>query len=347
MQPMFLSITIILGTLLLLGVVFAPRWGLRGRWMKMRRTQERQQIEDALKMIYHAQLDGLAPEMEDLTVSLGLSSSQVGRLTDRMRDQNLLAEGSRLRLTPEGQRWALQVIRAHRLWERYLADEARLPLQHIHAIANKREHGMTVGEIDALDAALGHPSSDPHGDPIPSAQGVLRSSPSLHKLASIPVGSLARITHLEDEPPVAYAQLLAEGLQVGQEINLLERSDKRVILSDGEREITLAPEIAENISLDLVEHPISPPEGVMPLSKLKSKQTAEIVALDERCQGFTRRRFLDLGLTPGTSITPELDNAFREPRAYRVRGTLIALRSDQAGMILVRSGTNGKQSTQA
>ena len=62
---------------------------------------------------------------------------------------------------------------------------------------------------------------------------------------------------------------------------------------------------------------------------------SEIIELDERCQGYTRRRFLDLGLTPGTRIFPELNNPFREPRAYRVRGTLIALRNDQASMIWV------------
>ena len=72
------------------------------------------------------------------------------------------------------------------------------------------------------------------------------------------------------------------------------------------------------------------------MSHLKSQSSGEIVMLDDACQGFTRRRFLDLGLTPGTMINPELDNAFREPRAYRVRGTLIALRNDQADMIWVR-----------
>jgi len=53
-------------------------------------------------------------------------------------------------------------------------------------------------------------------------------------------------------------------------------------------------------------------------------------------QGFTRRRFLDLGLTPGTIIFPELQNFFGDPRAYRVRGTLIALRKDQAAQIWVK-----------
>jgi Fe2+ transport system protein FeoA len=61
-----------------------------------------------------------------------------------------------------------------------------------------------------------------------------------------------------------------------------------------------------------------------------------VLDIDESCQGFTRRRFMDLGLTPGALVRPELSNAFGDPRAYRIRGTLIALRKDQAAMVLVR-----------
>ena len=78
------------------------------------------------------------------------------------------------------------------------------------------------------------------------------------------------------------------------------------------------------------------PAGTISLNELKHDQRAEIVTLDEAVQGFTRRRFLDLGMTPGTEIYPELGNFFGDPRGYRVRGTLIALRKDQAAQIWVR-----------
>lgn len=74
----------------------------------------------------------------------------------------------------------------------------------------------------------------------------------------------------------------------------------------------------------------------VPLVELAHDQRGEIVMLDEAVQGFTRRRFLDLGLTPGTLIYPELKNFFGDPRAYRIRGTLIALRKDQAAQIWVK-----------
>jgi DtxR family transcriptional regulator, Mn-dependent transcriptional regulator len=114
-----------------------------------------------------------------------------------------------------------------------------------------------------------------------------------------------------------------------------ENSPARVVLNDDENQFTLAPSIAENVYVHLDAAKESIP-GAIPLGSLPVQARAEIIRIDERCQGFSRRRFLDLGLTPGTQIYPELENAFRDPRAYRVRGTLVALRRDQASMIWVR-----------
>lgn len=107
------------------------------------------------------------------------------------------------------------------------------------------------------------------------------------------------------------------------------------MLSDGENEYRLAPAVAANIYV--VE--AAPAEGqpsLLTLDRLPQGQEAEVVQIDETVQGFTRRRFLDLGLTPGARVMPELTNFFGDPRAYRVRGTLIALRRDQAEKIWVR-----------
>lgn len=353
--------------LVLLAFILWPGRGLRARIVTWRAGHRRQQMEDALKAIFHAGQEGTTPSTAWLAQTLGLSAGRAAQLTAQMQAQGLLhpegalhpvgalhpegvlhPNGGVLQLTTEGQRLALQIIRAHRLWERYLADEARLPLNQIHTLAHRWEHNMTAEQIDALDAALGHPQRDPHGDPIPNAAGALRDATESAVLLALAVGKSGRIVHLEDEPPLAYAQLIAAGLQVGQTVTLLESQPERVVLSNGRDEIPLARSIAANIfvapptpepaAAGGVPHPNGAlhPNGVLPLSALLPRMRAEIIELDERCQGFTRRRFLDLGLTPGTRIMPELENAFREPRAYRVRGTLIALRNDQADMIWVR-----------
>ena len=302
------------------------------RW---RAAAERELVEDALKHLLDAQWEGQNVSTSALRAALGLTDRQAFQLIERMTSQSLLrVGGDGLALTAEGERWALQVTRAHRLWERYLADEARMPLERIHQEAHRREHSLTAEQVDELAASLGFPSRDPHGDPIPNSRGqvsVMQGQP----LTRWPAETLGRVVHIEDEPPIAYAQIQAEGIRLNQVLRLVESSPARIVLSDGENEFRLAPAVAANVFLQAVEQPARLPDA-MPLWALKDRQPAEIVELDEACQGFTRRRFLDLGLTPGTQVYPELLNAFGDPRAYRVRGTLIALRKDQASQIWVR-----------
>ena len=323
---------------LILAVLFWPNRGLLTRWKTWRKAVARQQVEDALKYLFNQQQEGRSSSTDALSGALQLSGREALDLISRMQAQGLLEQRQRdLVLSASGQRWALQIVRAHRLWERYLADEARMPLEQIHGVAHQREHGMTSDQVDALDAALGHPITDPHGDPIPDAQGALRQ----HFGGELPlsvwkVGERGKITHLEDEPPVAYAQLLAGGLQVGKTIALLESTPEKMVLMDGENELVIARAIAANVFLAPIEEAKAKLAGSIMLYELPNRALAEVIELDERCQGFTRRRFLDLGLTPGTRIYPELENSFKEPRAYRVRGTLIALRKDQAAYIWVK-----------
>ncbi len=335
-MPVPTYLWLILGALLVLIVGF-PRYGLLARWHNRKLIHQRQLLEDTLKLIFNLQQEDQPPDINNLAAELNLDLPSVKELVARLVAQQLVeTKEDRLYLTTEGNRWALQVIRAHRLWERYLADEARMPLEKIHNAAHKHEHLMTLDEINDLDAALGHPAHDPHGDPIPNAAGQLRETHTTTPLDQLKPGQSGKIVHLEDEPPVAYAQLLAEGLFVGQEITVEENSPTRVLLSDDENQYALAQTIAKNVCIELETSKAVFDHSTIPLGSLPNRKKAEIVRIDDRCQGFTRRRFLDLGLTPGAWIYPELENAFKEPRAYRVRNTLIALRSDQAKLIWVR-----------
>jgi DtxR family Mn-dependent transcriptional regulator len=230
---------------------------------------------------------------------------------------------------------ALQVVRAHRLWERYLADEARVPLERVHLAAERREHELTVEQVDRLDAMLGHPTVDPHGDPIPTRDGQLAPQAAT-PLTAWATDSPGLIVHLEDEPPVVYKQLVAEGLRIGQVVRVIDATSDRIVLSDGENEYRVAPIVAGNVFLTRVAEPEVAPPGTLPLFRLPTGATAEVVALVPTCRGYTRRRLLDLGFTPGTRVSPALETFSGDPRAYRVRGTTIALRRDQAEQILVR-----------
>jgi len=322
--------------ILLIVAVFIPRYGLFALYKDWRSAKEREQLEDALKHLLDREQQGRHASPESLAGTLNLSRAKITRLISDMESQGLLeTHGSQLHLTAEGERWAMHVVRAHRLWERYLVDEARMPLNQIHDEAQKKEHSLTEAQLNDLDAALGHPTLDPHGDPIPSREGKMPSV-EITPITAWQADSPARIVHIEDEPTIAYEQILAAGLKLGQTIRILEKTPQRVVLSDGETEYRLAPTVATNVGVAPLPEAEIARAGAVSLADLLHDQHAEIVMLDDAVQGFTRRRFLDLGLTPGTKIYPELGNFFGDPRAYRVRGTLIALRQDQAAQIWVK-----------
>ena len=321
---------------ILLTVTFIPRFGFLALFTDWQSTKEREQLEDALKHLLDREQQGRHASPESIAGTLSLPRGKVTRLVSEMESQGLLeTQGSQLHLTTEGTRWAMHIVRAHRLWERYLVDEARMPLNKIHNEAQKREHSLTEAQLNELEAALGHPTRDPHGDPIPSREGKMPIAENMPITAWQDEGP-ARIVHIEDEPAIAYEQILATGLRLGQTIRIIERTPQRVVLSDGEAEYWLAPTVAANIGVAALPKSEIAIANAVSLADLLDKQEAEIVMLDDAVQGFTRRRFLDLGLTPGTMIYPELGNFFNDPRAYRIRGTLIALRKDQASQIWVK-----------
>ncbi|MCS7323753.1 MAG: iron dependent repressor, metal binding and dimerization domain protein [Anaerolineae bacterium] len=320
-----------LGVLALL--VLAPRVGLLARYRMWRGRRERECIEDALKHLLNREHQGRYASPESLSGALSLSRAQTVQLIERMEARGLLkSQEEQLRLTEEGREWAVNVVRAHRLLERYLADEARMPLEQVHEEAQRLEHALTPEQVNALEAELGYPQRDPHGDPIPSRGGHLAREQSM-PLTDLPLNTPARVVHIEDEPALAYQQVLAAGLKPGQVIEVVERTPQAIAISGGVSTCRLAPAIAANVSVV----PSASPQRVqaIPLSRLPLHQEATIVALDAALQGLTRRRLLDLGLTPGATIRAEMQTPFGNPRAYRVRGTLIALRNSQADAVLV------------
>ena len=327
-MQIFLVITALVALPLLLWA--GPRW-YRGRQSK----RDRQRLEDALKHLFEVEYRGRLGSLASIGGALTLRGSAVVEVVTRMQSQGLIeARGQEFALTPAGARLALQVVRAHRLLERYFADEARLPLRDVHRAAERQEHSLSPADADRLSAALGHPTLDPHGDPIPTREGLVAPAAGT-PATSWPQGKLGRIVHLEDEPEISFAQIVAEGLRVGQFLQVLDSDANHVSMTDGEREFRLAPAVAANVFLAAADR-TGWPERVVRLSDLDDDRLAEVVTLDDACQGFSRRRLMDLGFTEGARIRPALRTFAGDPRAYTVRGTTIALRRDQASQVLVR-----------
>ena len=326
------------------GLLAAGFWPGRGpiwrRWTQNPR-QHRVLIEDGLKHIYTFRQREIPVTVESLAGAVELNRSQASELIGAMEQSALLHYGaSGLELTPKGEAMALHVVRAHRLWETHLADKTGLAPTDWHSQADRKEHSLSPAEVDALAASLGHPVYDPHGDPIPSEQGV-EARPSFALTEAKPDQTL-RIVHLEDEPPVVYAHLVAEGLHPGMAIQVIEKTDRYLrFVGEGE-ERRLAPQLAANVSVQAIRNANGVALGsAQPLHSLRSGETAKVVAVSRACRAPERRRLMDLGILPGVRIEVAMPSPLNDPIAYRVRDTLIALRKEQAQMILIeRSAQN-------
>lgn len=317
-------------------VFFWPDRGVFWRWRRIIQRSERVLREDALKHIYQCESAGELLSVESLAKHLSISVHQAEVIIESLQSRNLLqVDGVQFNLTPEGTDSALRIIRAHRLYERYLAEETGYDEADWHKLAHEAEHLLTPEEIDRLASEIGNPTHDPHGDPIPMSNGTIVYPKDRTTLTQFPLNTSGRIVHLEDEPQTVYAQLIAEGLHVGQEIQLVESSTQRVRFWTSDGEVVLAPLFAANITVvpeaeAAIEEDLPPSR---PLTTYKPGQEVQVVGISPRVRGAERRRLLDLGLLPGTTITVEMESASGNPIAYRIRGAVIALRESQAELI--------------
>lgn len=329
------SLIVVFGGLALLFVLFWPSTGLAWRWRRGLAASDRVEVEDALKHLWDGEYRQRPATLESLAGALGLSGRAAADLVDRLgRLDLLILDDAALHLTPEGRREALRVIRIHRLWERYLADETGLDAREWHAHAERREHGTSPQQAEAMAATLGYPRFDPHGDPIPMASGEVPPHQGM-PLTQLTSEMAAEIVHIEDEPEAVFAQIVALGLVPGMRVRLLDRSPHRLRIQADTEEVVLAPVVAANITVLPMDQAVEPAEMTR-LSVLATGESAEVVALAVSCRGAQRRRLLDLGVVPGTRITNELRGPSGDPTAYRIRGALIALRQEQASQIYVQ-----------
>jgi DtxR family Mn-dependent transcriptional regulator len=292
-------------------------------------------IEDALKHIHKYEMKSRRPTLESIAGAVNVTVNQATDILDEMESLGLVEmTGDGFYLTPKGREYALRVIRAHRLWEKHLADKTGFSQAEWHSQAEVQEHLLSEIETEALYTQLGKPTHDPHGDPIPTEEGDYLPHGGV-PLSTFPEDTLARIVHIEDEPETVYAQLVAEELHPGMEVRVVESTPRRVrFWADGDEHL-LAPLLAANISVVSIDGDPGEEEISLNrrLSSLKPGQTAEVTRLSPGLRGMERRRLMDLGILPGTTISAEFSNPNGDPVAYRVRGALIALRSDQADLI--------------
>src|SRR5919198_58879 len=157
-------------------------------------------VEDYLKAIYELERATGAAGTTEIAQRLAIAPASVSGMIRRLADQGLLAhERYRgVRLTEEGRRVALRMIRRHRVIETYLLRALGYPWDRVHDEAERLEHAASDELIDRMAAAIGEPATDPHGAPIPTREGTLEE-PALLPLSSLSAGDTARIERVSDD----------------------------------------------------------------------------------------------------------------------------------------------------
>lgn len=292
-------------------------------------------IEDILKQLFHVQQSGKFASFMAMSGALKISHKRLVKLVDEMTDSGLIRiENEKLILTNEGKEYALRIVRVHRLWEKYLSEKTGFGKREWHDLAEKKEHLLSKEEVKALSQSLGNPRFDPHGDPIPTESGEI-FKPDWKPLPSIEESATARIVHIEDEPSSIYRQILQKKLTIGSQLKVIQNQDHQIIIESEGFTHHLSPIVASNINVSYLNEQEIYEQNAVRLSSLQPGEYGNIIGLSSECRGANRRRLLDLGFVNGSQVEVALENPLKEPKAYNIRNTLVALRNDQADYIII------------
>jgi len=210
--------------------------------------------QDYLKAIYLAG-GGAAAKAAHVARRLGVSRASVSKRVRELERDKLIVRGAgdqMLRLTPCGRRVALGVVRRHRIVETFLHGALGVPLDRLHAEAERIEHAVSDDIAGRLERLLQHPDRDPHGDAIPDAR--LRVARVIDApLASAAVGEHLRVSRIDDrQPPIVRALLRAHVLP-GAGVRVVSRGMHGIVLRVGSRLATLAPTAAAAVRVSPVQ----------------------------------------------------------------------------------------------
>ena len=182
-------------------------------------------IEDYVKVIYgFTEWQDKPITSSQLAQRLGVANSSVSEMVRKLKDQGLVDHKpySAITLTESGVRLALSMVRRHRLIETYLVQDLGYSWDEVHDEAELLEHAVSDTFIERMAAKLGNPQRDPHGDPIPTADGTVQL-PEAHLLGELDPGHTGRITRISDENPDLLRYLSAEDIDLDAEVEVVGR----------------------------------------------------------------------------------------------------------------------------
>jgi DtxR family transcriptional regulator, Mn-dependent transcriptional regulator len=181
-------------------------------------------VEDYLKAIYQLSPEGRPAATSEIAHLLALSPPSVTGMVKRLSEHGLLEHipYRGVQLTGEGRRAALRMIRRHRLIEAYLVEFLGYSWDLVHEEAERLEHAVSDTMVDRMANALGHPQVDPHGDPIPAADGSIQE-PACIPLSEVPVGATVEVHRVSESQPERLRYIASLGLRPGVHVTVLDR----------------------------------------------------------------------------------------------------------------------------
>ncbi|GAA4855624.1 metal-dependent transcriptional regulator [Saccharopolyspora cebuensis] len=214
-------------------------------------------VEDYLRTIYGLSERGVPVTNATLTQRLGLSPSSVSGMITKLAQLGLVTHQRyrSVELTPRGERLANDVLRRHRLIELFLVEELGYTWDEVHREADALEHAVSDELIAHIEAKLGHPTIDPHGDPIPTAEGDV-AEPQTELLDRVAPGTVGTVARVWDTDSELLRYLTEHGITLGARIEVVERKPFGgplvVRVGEGEPETHfLGDEIAAALSISV------------------------------------------------------------------------------------------------
>ncbi len=205
--------------------------------------------ENYIKAIYHLEDDGPV-NTNQLAAELKTRPASVTDMMKKLRSKKLVNYQAYkgFRLTAEGKKLALLIIRRHRLWEFFLAEKLRFSWDEVHEVAEDLEHVSSHKLIDKLDEYLGFPRFDPHGDPIPDAQGRIETSKQVC-LTELATGKSGIVCYVSDQSSEMLELLGHKNIGMGTRIEVKKRFqfDQSMEIKVKQHTDTISEQLAKNI----------------------------------------------------------------------------------------------------
>lgn len=203
--------------------------------------------ENYIKAVYHLQQEQEMVSTNALSAELQTKPASVTDMLKKLKTKRIISYEPYhgVRLSSEGKKVALGIIRKHRLWEYFLVDKLQFGWDEVHEVAEELEHISSIKLVDKLDAFLGYPKFDPHGDPIPDSKGRLASQQQ-ELLSVVSLHKSVEITAVGSQSSELLELLKHKGLQMGTRLEV-----KKIFDFDGSLELKMKNQQIVTISRDL------------------------------------------------------------------------------------------------